>query len=63
MGVSIGDYNRDGNLDVVKTNFAGDTDSLYTNLGDASFRRPHLSQRSRRQYAPAGLGRGLLRYG
>jgi hypothetical protein len=37
MGVSIGDYNRDGNLDVVKTNFAGDTDSLYTNLGDGSF--------------------------
>ncbi len=37
MGVSIGDYNRDGNLDVVKTNFAGDTDSLYTNLGDATF--------------------------
>jgi hypothetical protein len=36
MGVSIGDYNRDGNLDVVKTNFAGDTDSLYTNLGDAT---------------------------
>ncbi|TCK71647.1 VCBS repeat protein [Acidipila rosea] len=37
MGVSIGDYNRDGNLDVVKTNFAGDTDSLYTNLGGANF--------------------------
>jgi hypothetical protein len=37
MGVSIGDYNRDGNLDVVKTNFAGDTDSLYTNLGDGTF--------------------------
>jgi hypothetical protein len=37
MGVSIGDYNRDGNMDVVKTNFAGDTDSLYTNLGDATF--------------------------
>ncbi len=37
MGVSIGDYNRDGNLDVVKTNFAGDTDSLYTNLGDGVF--------------------------
>ena len=37
MGVSIGDYNRDGNLDIVKTNFAGDTDSLYTNLGDANF--------------------------
>ena len=37
MGVSIGDYNRDGNLDIVKTNFAGDTDSLYTNLGDSTF--------------------------
>jgi hypothetical protein len=37
MGVSIGDYDRDGRLDVVKTNFAGDTDSLYTNLGDSVF--------------------------
>jgi hypothetical protein len=37
MGVSVGDYDRDGNLDVVKTNFAGDTDSLYTNLGDGTF--------------------------
>jgi len=47
MGVSIGDYNRDGNLDIVKTNFAGDTDSLYTNLGDAVFED--------RTY-PSGLG-------
>jgi hypothetical protein len=37
MGVSVGDYNRDGLLDIVKTNFAGDTDSLYMNLGDGSF--------------------------
>jgi len=47
MGVSIGDYNRDGNLDVVKTNFAGDTDSLYTNLGAGVFED--------RTY-PSGLG-------
>jgi len=47
MGVSIGDYNRDGTLDVVKTNFAGDTDSLYTNLGDGNFED--------RTY-PSGLG-------
>jgi hypothetical protein len=47
MGVSIGDYNRDGNLDVVKTNFAGDTDSLYTNLGGGVFED--------RTY-PSGLG-------
>ncbi|HEY3705820.1 MAG TPA: CRTAC1 family protein [Terracidiphilus sp.] len=37
MGVSIGDFNRDGMPDIVKTNFAGDTDSLYLNLGDGSF--------------------------
>ncbi len=37
MGVTVGDYNRDGNLDIIKTNFAGDTDSLYTNLGDGTF--------------------------
>ena len=37
MGVSIGDYNRDGLLDIVKTNFAGDTDSLFQNIGDGSF--------------------------
>ena len=37
MGVSLGDYNRDGLMDIVKTNFAGDTDSLYLNLGEGSF--------------------------
>ena len=37
MGVSVGDFNRDGLLDIVKTNFAGDTDSLYQNLGDGNF--------------------------
>lgn len=37
MGVSIGDYEHTGNFDIVKTNFAGDTDSLYTNMGDANF--------------------------
>ncbi|HEX7359899.1 MAG TPA: CRTAC1 family protein [Bryobacteraceae bacterium] len=47
MGVSIGDYNRDGKPDIVKTNFAGDTDSLYTNIGDDNF-EDHTY--------PAGLG-------
>jgi hypothetical protein len=37
MGVSVGDFNRDGLLDIVKTNFAGDTDSLYLNIGDCMF--------------------------
>jgi len=37
MGISAADYDLDGNLDMVKTNFAGDTPSLYHNLGEATF--------------------------
>jgi enediyne biosynthesis protein E4 len=37
MGISAGDYDLDGNLDLVKTNFAGDTPTLYHNLGKATF--------------------------
>ena len=37
MGVSAADYDMDGNLDIVKTNFAGDTPSLYHNLGASVF--------------------------
>jgi hypothetical protein len=35
MGVAIGDYNRDGRMDIFKTNFAGDTSTLYANAGGA----------------------------
>jgi hypothetical protein len=48
MGVSAADYDLDGNLDIVKTNFAGDTPSLYHNLGGANFEDATF---------PAGLGR------
>lgn len=37
MGVSAGDYNRDGWLDIFKTNFSGDTSTLYKNTGKAVF--------------------------
>jgi len=37
MGVSAADYDLDGNLDIIKTNFAGDTPSLYHNQGAANF--------------------------
>jgi hypothetical protein len=37
MGISAADYDLDGNLDLVKTNFAGDTPSLYHSLGGATF--------------------------
>ncbi len=48
MGVSAADYDLDGNLDIVKTNFAGDTSSLYRNLGKNVFED---------QTFQAGLGR------
>jgi enediyne biosynthesis protein E4 len=34
MGVAVGDYDRNGTMDVFKTNFAGDTSTLYANSGD-----------------------------
>src|ERR1700741_4329872 len=48
MGVSAADYDMDGNLDIVKTNFAGDPPSLYRNLGGAAFEDATF---------PAGLGK------
>jgi enediyne biosynthesis protein E4 len=37
MGVTAGDYDRDGLLDIFKTNFSGDTPSLYRNAGKSVF--------------------------
>ncbi|MGA9977561.1 MAG: CRTAC1 family protein [Candidatus Sulfotelmatobacter sp.] len=37
MGLAAADYDLDGNLDILKTNFAGDTPSLYHNLGGGNF--------------------------
>ena len=37
MGVSAGDFDRDGWLDILKTNFSGDTSTLYRNTGKAVF--------------------------
>jgi hypothetical protein len=48
MGVSTIDYDLDGNLDILKTNFAGDTPSLYRNIGRGNFEDATF---------PAGLGK------
>ncbi len=37
MGVSAGDFDGDGWLDIFKTNFSGDTSTLYRNLGKNNF--------------------------
>jgi hypothetical protein len=34
MGVAIGDYDHSGTMDIFKTNFAGDTSTLYANTGE-----------------------------
>ncbi|MEO8370506.1 MAG: CRTAC1 family protein [Candidatus Solibacter sp.] len=37
MGVGIGDFNLDGNLDILKTHFSDDTSVLYRNTGKDGF--------------------------
>ena len=56
MGVSAADYDMDGNLDIVKTNFAGDTPSLYHNLGDANFEDTTFTAGLGRAHPVSGLG-------
>jgi hypothetical protein len=34
MGIAIGDYDHNGTMDIFKTNFAGDTSTLYANTGN-----------------------------
>lgn len=38
MGVAAGDYDTDGNLDIFKTHFRGDTNVLYRGNGKGAFR-------------------------
>jgi hypothetical protein len=37
MGATAADYDGDGFLDIFKTNFSSDTNTLYRNLGDGTF--------------------------
>ena len=45
MGVGVGDYDRDGHLDLVKTHFADDASGLYHNDGTGQF--DDVARRSR----------------
>ena len=48
MGTAAADFDGDGNLDLVKTNFEDDLPNLYRNLGDGSFEETTI---------PGGLGK------
>lgn len=37
MGVGVGDFDTDGDLDIFKTHFSGDTNTLYRNNGQGDF--------------------------
>ena len=37
MGVAIADYDEDGDMDIVKTNFSDDVPNVYHNSGDGTF--------------------------
>jgi hypothetical protein len=52
MGVDFGDYNNDGALDLVVTNFYGEPHSLYLNQGKGAFLETTW---------PAGIGDATLR--
>ena len=58
MGIGIGDFNLDGNLDILKTHFADDTSVLYRNAGKDSFDDVTMTQRTGRGDALRRLGRG-----
>jgi hypothetical protein len=62
MGISAGDYDGDGNLDILKTNFAGDTHSLYRNTGKGTFEDATFSSGLGVNTKYLGWGCGFIDY-
>ena len=56
MGLAIGDYDRNGTMDIFKTNFAGDTSTLYANTGKGTCEDRTFAERLRPQHAVARAG-------
>src|SRR6185437_1838469 len=62
MGVDAADYDCDGLFDVVKTNFAGDTTSLYRNQGNLTFEDQAFQAGLGRNTRFLGCGAGFIDY-
>ena len=62
MGVDAGDYDNDGDLDIVKTNFSDDKSSLYKNHGDGTFSDATFEAGLGVNLAYLGWGVGFLDY-
>ena len=60
MGVSAADYDHDGFLDIVKTNFEDDTTTLYRNNGDGTFDDVTFSSRLGVNTRYLGWGVGFI---
>jgi len=60
MGLGIGDFNLDGNLDIFKTNFADDTNVLYRNNGKGNFEDMTLAAGLSVETRFVGWGAGIV---
>jgi len=60
MGVAVGDFLNDGNLHILKTNFAGDYPNVYRNLGGGIFEDIVLRARLGVNPQYVGWGIGLV---
>jgi enediyne biosynthesis protein E4 len=60
MGAAAGDYDGDGLLDIIKTNFDADTSSLYRNRGDGTFDDITFASGIGRNTKYVGWGVGFL---